>query len=424
MNNLVIDGKILFSREESSAEETELFRYIMKVIYIRKQSYILLIGVGFVLAVLFLLNIRNGERVANSRKNNAEIINRRVPLHNLCNTALDLREKVDRYEISGSGKYNFSYCMVYKAATTTWLRIIRFLNGEDLSLKSPFDSSKYRTHYYNASKFIPYFKYNQNQDFLDNSLRVMTVRDPYTRLWSAYIDKFLLPDFWHTRGRCIVNLLRKRKADQTSLRCGHNVTFKEFVEYVVSPNEESKRWHQDKHWIPATEMCRLDQFKPHIILKQENLRKDIFKIFKKLNLPASIDKTSSEDLTDYEMMDQLDYVFKVSNFDCVSPATLGERIWKAFQYNSYIPLEIMYPKDEFHNNLTMENMRSVLRSRRESWLVKSEVKKLQKREAMISAYKTVPLKTLYELRNYYKDDFKAFGYESKPSDIFEPFIGS
>ena len=38
MNNLVIDGKILFSREESSAEETELFCYVYLKILSEKRE--------------------------------------------------------------------------------------------------------------------------------------------------------------------------------------------------------------------------------------------------------------------------------------------------------------------------------------------------------------------------------------------------
>ena len=41
------------------------------------------------------------------------------------------------------------------------------------------------------------------------SLRFLVTRDPFARLWSAYVDKFLLPDFWGHFGLSVVRRFRK-----------------------------------------------------------------------------------------------------------------------------------------------------------------------------------------------------------------------
>ena len=42
-----------------------------------------------------------------------------------------------------------------------------------------------------------------------DSLRFMVTRDPFARLWSAYVDKFILPDFWGHTGIYVVRRFRK-----------------------------------------------------------------------------------------------------------------------------------------------------------------------------------------------------------------------
>ena len=41
----------------------------------------------------------------------------------------------------------------------------------------------------------------------------MIARDPYSRLWSAYLDKIFLPDFWLYLGRDIVRVERTNAAE-------------------------------------------------------------------------------------------------------------------------------------------------------------------------------------------------------------------
>ncbi|KAK3093386.1 hypothetical protein FSP39_014876 [Pinctada imbricata] len=323
-----------------------------------------------------------------------------------------------RYEISGSAKHGFSYCLVYKAATTSWLRIIRFLNGESSEVRSPYDVGKHRVHYYKIGKYIKYFNWKKDQKFLENSYRVMAVRDPYTRLWSAYIDKFLLPDFWKTRGQSVIRLVRKGRIDPTSARCGNDVTFKEFIDYVVLQDGAMKAWDQDKHWLPASAMCRQDIFQPHVVMKQENLSKDVPAVLTKLNLTWVLDRMTKINMTEFEMNDQIQYVYKIGGQKCANQQKLAELVWKAFQFNAYIPSDIPFPKEKFKGKFDANGVLKVLKEVRLNWSVTKQERKKQKRDALVAAYKTVPMETLHKLREIYMDDFKTFDYDPSPSDIF------
>ena len=49
----------------------------------------------------------------------------------------------------------------------------------------------------------------ENEVMAPDSLRFMVTRDPFARLWSAYVDKFILPDFWGHTGIYVVRRFRK-----------------------------------------------------------------------------------------------------------------------------------------------------------------------------------------------------------------------
>ena len=96
-----------------------------------------------------------------------------------------------------------------------------------------------------------------------NSTRFMFARDPYTRVWSAYVDKLLLPNMWLSTGREIV--ARRANASARSLDCGHDVTFREFVEYIVHQSETTGSGRLNGHWRPIQYVCDPCQFKPHFV---------------------------------------------------------------------------------------------------------------------------------------------------------------
>ena len=106
----------------------------------------------------------------------------------------------------------------------------------------------------------------QNPDdkhVVDNSTRFLFARDPYTRVWSAYVDKLLLPNMWGSTGKKIV--ARRPNATARSRACGNDVTFREFVEYIVQHSEWTGSDQLNGHWRPIQYVCDPCQFKPHFI---------------------------------------------------------------------------------------------------------------------------------------------------------------
>jgi hypothetical protein len=110
---------------------------------------------------------------------------------------------------------------------------------------------------------------------IQNSDKFMFVRDPYSRILSGYVDKLFCPNEAYQKtslGAFIVSEIRE-DASSLSLHCGHDVTFPEFVKYIIL--SEKRRIYRDRHFTPMYEHCRPCQIPYDFIGKFESFKKDI-----------------------------------------------------------------------------------------------------------------------------------------------------
>jgi hypothetical protein len=324
-------------------------------------------------------------------------------------------------DISGYVPGNISVCIVPKAACTFWLRILRYLNGEIKLKRNPLDTSKYETHYTRPHYLNLLSTENEaHVRFIQSSVRVMTSRDPYSRLFSAYIDKFLLPDFWFSKGKEIIKIIRRRKASKKSLKCGHDVTFREFIKYVIHNNGSIATIDQDKHWLPASYLCDPCSFKPTIVAKQETIMADMQVTWAQADLAWVNQLVTHDSHAEYEMADQCHYVFTTHHIyeQCATKRDLARLLWRSFVYNGYIPLDEAYPEELLGRAPTCDIfMYQVLRVRK-SWTRTGVQEKRLRRRALVRAYSSISSHDLRRLQTLYRTDFEMFDYESEPEDIF------
>lgn len=86
-------------------------------------------------------------------------------------------------------------------------------------------------------------------------IKFVFVREPYSRLLSAYVDKLFVPDSYFDKlGTYIVRAFRAN-ASSESLKFGHDVTFAELVKYVI--HAESTGRKRDYHFVPAHAQCNM-----------------------------------------------------------------------------------------------------------------------------------------------------------------------
>nr|KAG5695906.1 hypothetical protein BaRGS_017344 [Batillaria attramentaria] len=208
-----------------------------------------------------------------------------------------------------------SYCMVPKVGCTFWINVFRF---------------------FSMSQGTP-------PEHLLSDFRFMFVRDPWSRLWSAYLDKFLLIDFWRTDGQQIV---RRRKVKDASTRCARDVSFKEFVDFVVTSNPANL----NPHWKPVQLQCSPCLYRPHVIGKMETFSQDVRFVLDKLDMTWMMDNYTHDAHVHGEMDMLIDYNFHMLGADffkaCTNATDLARRLWKTFQYNGYLPIESPFPEGQ------------------------------------------------------------------------------
>lgn len=122
-------------------------------------------------------------------------------------------------------QFNLSYCKIPKAGCTFWEQVISYLSKSSIQLshlgiKMPFQISKFDIRY--TSHFnLPRLNFNsaENKVEIMKTNRLLFVRHPLERLWSCYLEKFYLIDFWTTAGI-------EMRTSGADVKCPKAITFR------------------------------------------------------------------------------------------------------------------------------------------------------------------------------------------------------
>ena len=116
-----------------------------------------------------------------------------------------------------------------------------------------------------------------------NSTNIMFVRNPFTRLFSGRLDKFYSTNsyYWNLLGREII-IQQRQNATTVSKPCGHDITFPEFVIYVMKALNRNACL--DMHFQSSHKHCLPCTFNYDYVGKYETLREDTLFLKDHLNL--------------------------------------------------------------------------------------------------------------------------------------------
>ena len=116
----------------------------------------------------------------------------------------------------------------------------------------------------------------------------MFTRHPIERIVSAYRNKFVdnnpILDAWYLSayGRRIIKQYRPNASNESLVK-GHDVTFKEFVQFLNDlPPVPRERY--DEHWRPIVDLCHPCNIKYDFIGKYETLKDDTQAVMSKAKL--------------------------------------------------------------------------------------------------------------------------------------------
>ena len=147
----------------------------------------------------------------------------------------------DPFHIAVIPSLKILYCVMPKAASRQLRTMLYQFNkvGGELRLR----------------EFTP----NQQKQMWETYFKFTFVREPFERILSAYKDKFVYPrpfdrNVLEFHGREILKNFRPN-ASPSSLEVLHDITFREFIEYLVTKGSNKSTPVMDWHWDNYVNIC-------------------------------------------------------------------------------------------------------------------------------------------------------------------------
>ncbi|OWF50994.1 carbohydrate sulfotransferase 10-like [Mizuhopecten yessoensis] len=265
---------------------------------------------------------------------------------------------------------------------------------------------------------LPNISFTDLHRAIMKSFKFLFVREPYGRLVSGYVDKFLMPNslFWTTLGKLASKILHN-----TDVKCGHNLSFPDFIRFVVHTEHTGE--HTNRHFTSMCEHCRPCDISYDLIGKMETFRDDFSVLLnawnKIYNTNVTFDDFESETAYERAMFYSKRLFGMKSRIEkCVSFYEGMERTWIGLQTQGIVPKYARFPFTESDApGMSLKRFQESIGIAIKTVTDKSAVK-YQKTEAVIEAYSLVSIDDLNNIRELVRQDCQLFGYDDSPGHIF------
>ena len=312
-----------------------------------------------------------------------------------------------------------AYCPIEKSGTTYWRRFFYMLHVNLTSYQNPYDVP-IGTALGKSVLFKKKISSTKQADILfQNYFSFIIVRDPYSRLLSAFVDKLLPPNPTYWKGFGIKAIKAYRKDNKAGEVDGHDVTFEEFVRHVV--DSESMGRNLDVHFMSIMRSCRPCQYKFDYVGKMEAFQEHAVFIMDKAGVNTSVDSIKnkfSQLSVDDAILDSIrsPFSWKKDVLKSISWDKALYRIWLKLQMRGIISMDKKLELTTQNVNMSVDDFIELARkAHKQSDPVElKKTKEIAKREA----FATVPVDVIKAFRAVFRDDFRYFSYDDSPSYIF------
>ena len=170
-----------------------------------------------------------------------------------------------RYE-----QLNINYCKVPKIACTFMTQIFMVILDNSSDASSIFNMKRGSVHH----KSHDYLKHHIPEFY--TAPTILMARNPYSRLFSAYIDKIVLPAW------CDSSIQIRKNLYGYDL-CRSIPSFKQFLEFILKTVRAKS--YVDKHWAPIYTMCKPCLTNNSMIIKHETFSEDVNNLLNDMAVP-------------------------------------------------------------------------------------------------------------------------------------------
>ncbi|XP_052254853.1 uncharacterized protein LOC127860657 [Dreissena polymorpha] len=327
---------------------------------------------------------------------------------------------------------NITFCSMAKTGSTFWGRVFVMATEQDPNKYSqPYDVSLSEVYGGIGKRFT----LNTNVTLNHDHFSFMFVRNPYSRILSAYVDKLVPPNptFWRYFGLKAIAQFREgmdkapkstrkeAKHNNDTTLVGHDVTFAEFVRFVT--DAELHQESPNPHISSVKKHCRPCSSFFTFIGKLENIAEDGSYIMNKIGISkkaiTALETNISNLTKDDAITDSIrgPFGWKKDVLKHMSWDKALQRLWLKLQMRGLIEKDIKLElSDQQIMSMTSDRLIDIAReahARSDPGKLKQQSKAVQK-----EAFASVPLKDLTAFRDAFKDDFTLLGYDPSPQEIF------
>ncbi|XP_045196764.2 carbohydrate sulfotransferase 12-like [Mercenaria mercenaria] len=317
--------------------------------------------------------------------------------------------------------HNILYCPVEKVGSTFWKKTLTAMSRQG-RLNSPFQVKLSKNNKLELYQNFP--KSSNGTTYQKTATSLIVVRDPYTKLFSAYVDKLYHPNylFWKITGEQIAKMTKNK----ISIVCGNDISFSSFIKYIIS-RTQGEGMNLNPHFTPLYMHCHPCKAKYDFIMKFENFKEDLYYIIDNWNARFNLNIT----FQDFERQTAIDVASKHINISFSTIKMFSKvcnvpvhnfllRTWRFLQITGLLPKEIdmPFPNNESSSRITKEMYLNVIKdvlSRDIDW---ARVKK-QRHEALVQAYQSIDKTDIEKLRKIVRPDCQYFDYNETPHYLFE-----
>ncbi|XP_071983615.1 carbohydrate sulfotransferase 13 [Engystomops pustulosus] len=226
--------------------------------------------------------------------------NRRELLASACKTYTRKRRVLtadDLKHLIVDDTHGLLYCYVPKVACTNWKRVMMVLTGQG-KYKDPMLIPANEAHIPTNLRTLSEFSTSEINYRLRNYLKFIFVREPFERLVSAYRNKFTRTYNTAFHKRYGTKIIERHRRDPSleALERGDDVTFEEFLYYLVDPQTQREEPFNE-HWERVHSLCHPCIVQYDIVGKYETLEEDANYLLQLIGVGDSIKFPSSSKTT-------------------------------------------------------------------------------------------------------------------------------